>query len=152
MVEGRAISKLTEATQKGMGEEDEKMVVMMSMIGSRPPKCERRCNSCGHCEAVQVPVTTQAQGRRRSHFSQVDHSRVNDQSYQWSVSGFVLEDGKILIQGGWGFKIHQAIFHNANGVANNLASMALSFRRNGGFRICNSTLLKDWINRLSADN
>ncbi|KAK1554451.1 hypothetical protein Q3G72_012352 [Acer saccharum] len=78
MVEGRAISKLTEATQKGMGEEDEKMVVMMSMIGSRPPKCERRCNSCGHCEAVQVPVTTQAQGRRRSHFSQVDHSRGDD--------------------------------------------------------------------------
>ncbi|KAK4851866.1 hypothetical protein QYF36_019032 [Acer negundo] len=79
MVEGRAISKLIEATQKGMDEEDhEKKVVMMNMIGSRPPKCERRCNSCGHCEAVQVPVTTQAQGRKRSHFSQVDYSRGDD--------------------------------------------------------------------------
>ncbi|KAK2660051.1 hypothetical protein Ddye_006584 [Dipteronia dyeriana] len=78
MVEGRPISKLIETTQKGMDEEDEKMVVMMSMIGSRPPKCESRCNSCGHCEAVQVPVTTQAQGHKRSHFSQVDYSRGDD--------------------------------------------------------------------------
>ncbi|XP_021729648.1 EPIDERMAL PATTERNING FACTOR-like protein 2 [Chenopodium quinoa] len=26
-------------------------------IGSRPPRCEGRCKSCGHCEAVQVPTT-----------------------------------------------------------------------------------------------
>lgn len=32
--------------------------VVESDIGSRPPKCELRCNSCGHCEAVQVPITT----------------------------------------------------------------------------------------------
>ncbi|KAL8472832.1 hypothetical protein ACS0TY_029886 [Phlomoides rotata] len=25
-------------------------------IGSRPPRCERRCDSCGHCEAIQVPT------------------------------------------------------------------------------------------------
>ncbi|CAA6657651.1 unnamed protein product [Spirodela intermedia] len=25
-------------------------------IGSRPPSCERRCATCGHCEAVQVPA------------------------------------------------------------------------------------------------
>uniref|UniRef100_A0A0D9WV86 Epidermal patterning factor-like protein n=1 Tax=Leersia perrieri TaxID=77586 RepID=A0A0D9WV86_9ORYZ len=26
------------------------------LIGSRPPRCERVCMSCGHCEAVQVPI------------------------------------------------------------------------------------------------
>ncbi|KAK1681554.1 hypothetical protein QYE76_042402 [Lolium multiflorum] len=30
-----------------------------SLIGSRPPRCERVCMSCGHCEAVQVPVAPQ---------------------------------------------------------------------------------------------
>ncbi|GMN40036.1 hypothetical protein TIFTF001_009261 [Ficus carica] len=29
------------------------------IIGSRPPRCERRCRACGHCEAVQVPVVPQ---------------------------------------------------------------------------------------------
>jgi hypothetical protein len=27
-----------------------------ALIGSRPPRCERVCMSCGHCEAVQVPI------------------------------------------------------------------------------------------------
>ncbi|KAF0905546.1 hypothetical protein E2562_007343 [Oryza meyeriana var. granulata] len=27
-----------------------------NLIGSRPPRCERVCMSCGHCEAVQVPI------------------------------------------------------------------------------------------------
>ncbi|KAJ4701550.1 EPIDERMAL PATTERNING FACTOR-like protein 2 [Melia azedarach] len=76
MAEGRAISKLVEAAQKGF--EAEKMVVMTSMIGSRPPKCERRCSSCTHCEAVQVPVATQAVGHKRSHFSAVAYSRGDD--------------------------------------------------------------------------
>ncbi|KAL5198466.1 hypothetical protein ABZP36_001978 [Zizania latifolia] len=29
------------------------------LIGSRPPRCERVCMSCGHCEAVQVPIVPQ---------------------------------------------------------------------------------------------
>jgi hypothetical protein len=32
-----------------------------SLIGSRPPRCERVCMSCGHCEAVQVPIVPQPQ-------------------------------------------------------------------------------------------
>ncbi|KAK4782446.1 hypothetical protein SAY86_016548 [Trapa natans] len=37
------------------------------LIGSSPPRCERRCsNSCGRCQAVQVPVTPQQQQRPRS--------------------------------------------------------------------------------------
>ncbi|XP_038994887.1 EPIDERMAL PATTERNING FACTOR-like protein 2 isoform X2 [Hibiscus syriacus] len=29
---------------------------LRAQIGSRPPRCERRCNSCKRCEAVQVPT------------------------------------------------------------------------------------------------
>ncbi|KAG8081415.1 hypothetical protein GUJ93_ZPchr0007g6242 [Zizania palustris] len=40
----------------------EKMKMKMEgrgLIGSRPPRCERVCMSCGHCEAVQVPIMPQ---------------------------------------------------------------------------------------------
>lgn len=46
----------------------EPMMVAKSQIGSRPPKCERRCSTCEHCEAVQVPVVPQIQ-THRSHYS-----------------------------------------------------------------------------------
>ncbi|EXB75635.1 hypothetical protein L484_026111 [Morus notabilis] len=62
MVEGRAISKLIEAAKKEGHVEEEKMVrvvVRAHQIGSRPPRCERRCSGCGPCEAVQVPVVPQ---------------------------------------------------------------------------------------------
>ncbi|KAK8919049.1 EPIDERMAL PATTERNING FACTOR-like protein 2 [Platanthera zijinensis] len=35
------------------------MLMGNSMIGSRPPQCEKRCLDCVHCEAVQVPATPQ---------------------------------------------------------------------------------------------
>ncbi|KAE9596719.1 hypothetical protein Lal_00007713 [Lupinus albus] len=35
-------------------------VMVRARIGSRPPKCERRCRSCGPCEAIQVPTNPQA--------------------------------------------------------------------------------------------
>ncbi|ONK74540.1 uncharacterized protein A4U43_C03F7420 [Asparagus officinalis] len=57
---------------KGEGEG----MVMSSMIGSRPPRCERRCISCGHCEAIQVPVAPQ----KVEHFSNVINSRSEDTS------------------------------------------------------------------------
>ncbi|XVF36492.1 hypothetical protein REPUB_Repub19eG0063100 [Reevesia pubescens] len=66
--EGRSLSRFFEvADQKGI--EEEKTLVMRSLIGSRPPRCERRCSSCPHCEAIQVPVTTQSQNRRTRQFS-----------------------------------------------------------------------------------
>ncbi|KAI4337537.1 hypothetical protein L6164_015941 [Bauhinia variegata] len=55
MAEGREISKLIDAAQKGMKEEGLVMVERIQ-IGSSPPKCERKCRNCVHCEAVQVPV------------------------------------------------------------------------------------------------
>ncbi|KAH7847074.1 hypothetical protein Vadar_021530 [Vaccinium darrowii] len=38
--------------------QDEK-AILRGQIGSRPPKCERRCSSCGPCEAIQVPTNPQ---------------------------------------------------------------------------------------------
>ncbi|OIV92828.1 hypothetical protein TanjilG_00962 [Lupinus angustifolius] len=35
-------------------------VMVRARIGSRPPKCEKRCRSCGPCEAIQVPTNPQA--------------------------------------------------------------------------------------------
>ncbi|KAK6245861.1 hypothetical protein QQP08_022760 [Theobroma cacao] len=68
MAEGRPLSRLLlEVAQKGI--EEEKALVMRSLIGSRPPRCERRCSSCPHCEAIQVPVTTQSENRRTRQFS-----------------------------------------------------------------------------------
>ncbi|RLN35741.1 EPIDERMAL PATTERNING FACTOR-like protein 2 [Panicum miliaceum] len=37
-----------------------------ALIGSRPPRCERVCMSCGHCEAVQVPVVPQDRRQKRA--------------------------------------------------------------------------------------
>ncbi|RVX22500.1 hypothetical protein VitviT2T_027392 [Vitis vinifera] len=67
MAEGRLVSKLVGVvaqTYKGR----EEMVVMRNQIGSRPPRCQRRCSSCGHCEAVQVPIVPQLHSHRTSHF------------------------------------------------------------------------------------
>ncbi|KAM7524321.1 hypothetical protein LguiA_014223 [Lonicera macranthoides] len=33
--------------------------IWRAQIGSRPPRCERRCSSCEHCEAIQVPTNPQ---------------------------------------------------------------------------------------------
>ncbi|KAF7129532.1 hypothetical protein RHSIM_Rhsim10G0087500 [Rhododendron simsii] len=37
----------------------EEKAMLRAQIGSRPPKCERRCSSCGPCEAIQVPTNPQ---------------------------------------------------------------------------------------------
>ncbi|CAN4083084.1 unnamed protein product [Withania somnifera] len=40
---------------------------MRSQIGSRPPRCEKRCGSCGHCEAIQVPTNPQITFGNKNH-------------------------------------------------------------------------------------
>ncbi|KAG5018828.1 hypothetical protein AAZX31_06G085200 [Glycine max] len=63
--QGRTISSFVEVAPKEM-----RIMVAKPRIGSRPPKCEKRCSSCGHCEAVQVPVVPQIfQTHRRRHYS-----------------------------------------------------------------------------------
>ncbi|KAK8473971.1 hypothetical protein V6N11_035710 [Hibiscus sabdariffa] len=78
--EGRSLSRLLEVAQKGI--EEEKPFMMRSLIGSRPPRCERRCSSCPHCEAIQVPVTTLSKSRRTRQFSaalfSISYSRGDD--------------------------------------------------------------------------
>ncbi|KAI3768224.1 hypothetical protein L2E82_18730 [Cichorium intybus] len=51
---GRMLVKQADHSQV----EDEK-TILRGQIGSRPPRCERRCGSCGHCEAIQVPTNPQ---------------------------------------------------------------------------------------------
>ncbi|XP_044475187.1 EPIDERMAL PATTERNING FACTOR-like protein 2 [Mangifera indica] len=72
MAEGRAIPKETETSPLQKRMEEDKLLITRSMIGSSPPKCERRCSSCKHCEAIQVPVTTQLQAHG-GHFSAVSY-------------------------------------------------------------------------------
>ncbi|KAJ8771382.1 hypothetical protein K2173_026559 [Erythroxylum novogranatense] len=69
MVAGRSLTKLTDNPRAGA--EEEKSLVRTRTIGSRPPRCDKRCGSCGQCEAVQVPVTTEAQKHTSLHFSDV---------------------------------------------------------------------------------
>ncbi|KAL5705949.1 hypothetical protein ACHQM5_024173 [Ranunculus cassubicifolius] len=68
MVEGRKSSKLFAQTSSQVGEREVKAIVR---IGSRPPRCERRCSTCGHCEAVQVPAVPQIKGKNKDSFSTV---------------------------------------------------------------------------------
>ncbi|CAM0875507.1 unnamed protein product [Alopecurus aequalis] len=39
--------------------EEKSITGIRGVIGSRPPSCAGRCRSCGHCEAVQVPISPQ---------------------------------------------------------------------------------------------
>lgn len=56
-----------------------------SKIGSKPPRCEGKCNTCGHCEAIQVPTNPQIKdghknSRNSSLVSTVSYSRGDDYS------------------------------------------------------------------------
>ncbi|TYG95099.1 hypothetical protein ES288_A11G241200v1 [Gossypium darwinii] len=55
-VEGRSNPK-SNSFSKMVNEEK---TILRTQIGSRPPRCERRCSSCGHCEAILVPTNPQA--------------------------------------------------------------------------------------------
>ncbi|MED6186541.1 hypothetical protein PIB30_067688 [Stylosanthes scabra] len=58
VTEGRKTQKQSGFHQGAM-EEDKK--ILRAQIGSKPPKCERRCTSCGQCEAIQVPTSNYPQ-------------------------------------------------------------------------------------------
>ncbi|KAJ8567386.1 hypothetical protein K7X08_019594 [Anisodus acutangulus] len=45
----------------------EKRAILRSQIGSRPPRCDKRCGSCGHCEAIQVPTNPQITNGNKNH-------------------------------------------------------------------------------------
>ncbi|XP_019174526.1 PREDICTED: EPIDERMAL PATTERNING FACTOR-like protein 2 isoform X2 [Ipomoea nil] len=56
LVQGREMPKQLEQDTPQKGGNEEIVVRVRSLIGSRPPRCESRCRNCGHCEAVQVPI------------------------------------------------------------------------------------------------
>lgn len=67
------------------GDQDQKMMIReseMSLIGSSPPRCERvRCRTCGHCEAIQVPMNPQTKLHHSPSSSEIinlDYSRGDD--------------------------------------------------------------------------
>ncbi|KAF3439115.1 hypothetical protein FNV43_RR17390 [Rhamnella rubrinervis] len=82
MAEGRAISKRVTVSQTVK----ENKTMVRAQIGSRPPRCERRCSSCGHCEAIQVPANPQVKAGNRRNSSMVvvvaniDYARGDDNS------------------------------------------------------------------------
>ncbi|KAK1351668.1 Epidermal patterning factor-like protein [Heracleum sosnowskyi] len=56
--------------------------ILSGQIGSRPPRCERRCGSCGHCEAIQVPTNPQIKGGNKNSTTvfKIAYSRGEDNS------------------------------------------------------------------------
>lgn len=83
MMQGRLVPQHPRPSQ-----ETEEKVIARAMIGSRPPRCQRRCAACGHCEAVQVPAVPQEGNRayrRRRRFAGVE-SRGDDTTNYKPVS------------------------------------------------------------------
>ncbi|KAK4387637.1 EPIDERMAL PATTERNING FACTOR-like protein 2 [Sesamum angolense] len=80
LAQGRQLSKLSAATLKTRNEEIKTVKIMRSMIGSRPPRCEGRCKSCGQCKAVQVPIVpTKKSLVKAAHFhANIAYSRGDD--------------------------------------------------------------------------
>ncbi|CAJ1943077.1 unnamed protein product [Sphenostylis stenocarpa] len=78
VIEGRKTKRLSDFHQTVS---DDKIIVR-PRIGSRPPKCERRCRSCEHCEAIQVPTNPQAQNGKKNSpkFSSIAYARVGGSS------------------------------------------------------------------------
>ncbi|WOH10222.1 hypothetical protein DCAR_0729687 [Daucus carota subsp. sativus] len=56
--------------------------ILSGQIGSRPPRCERRCGSCGHCEAIQVPTNPQIKAGNKNSTTvyKIAYSRGEDNS------------------------------------------------------------------------
>ncbi|KAK7263292.1 hypothetical protein RJT34_30879 [Clitoria ternatea] len=77
VVEGRKTQK-----QRFVQTIHEEKTILRARIGSRPPRCERRCRSCGHCEAIQVPTNPQAQNGKVNSpkFSTIAYARVGGNS------------------------------------------------------------------------
>ncbi|RWW83223.1 hypothetical protein BHE74_00008282 [Ensete ventricosum] len=72
LASGRPFFMLQEVAKEG-----EEMKVGEAMLGSRPPRCEGRCLTCGQCEAIQVPAVPQEKSGTR-HFSTAITARGDD--------------------------------------------------------------------------
>ncbi|XP_055834922.1 EPIDERMAL PATTERNING FACTOR-like protein 2 isoform X2 [Solanum dulcamara] len=70
--EGRRILKTQTGSMITQRKNEEKMLKMRSLIGSRPPRCEGRCRNCGPCEAVQVPIVPNLKHQKTSRIHQLN--------------------------------------------------------------------------------
>ncbi|KAL3844944.1 hypothetical protein ACJIZ3_002347 [Penstemon smallii] len=71
LAEGRKLAQTAQDNSK-----EEKALIWRSQIGSRPPRCERRCSSCTHCEAIQVPTNPQTTKIRNNNSSTTQVSNI----------------------------------------------------------------------------
>ncbi|CAA2956821.1 Hypothetical predicted protein [Olea europaea subsp. europaea] len=72
--EGR---KLVQRVDNSQTVSEEKSI-LRAQIGSRPPRCERRCSSCAQCEAIQVPTNPQTRNEFKN--STIGYARIDDHS------------------------------------------------------------------------
>lgn len=62
---------------------NEEKTFLRAQIGSRPPRCDHRCQSCTHCEAIQVPTNPQTKNGKKNSGSQVksiEYARIDGNS------------------------------------------------------------------------
>ncbi|KAK9902521.1 hypothetical protein M0R45_001458 [Rubus argutus] len=96
MAEGRAILRKDDTSQTV--NEDSK-ARLRAQIGSRPPRCEGRCSSCGPCEAIQVPTYAQAKpGKRNSSsvVSSIAYARGDENSSNYKPMSWKCKCGTII--------------------------------------------------------
>ncbi|XP_030455844.1 EPIDERMAL PATTERNING FACTOR-like protein 2 [Syzygium oleosum] len=91
--EGKAILKHTDSS-KAMSES--KASVRRIQIGSAPPRCERKCSSCGHCEAIQVPANPQDESGNTSTVFTVDYYSRGDESSNYKPMSWKCKCGKFI--------------------------------------------------------
>ncbi|XP_034579075.1 EPIDERMAL PATTERNING FACTOR-like protein 2 isoform X2 [Setaria viridis] len=58
-----------------------------ALIGSRPPRCERVCMSCGHCEAVQVPIVPQDHHHLQKKAAATTNAAISAAMFTYRVDG-----------------------------------------------------------------
>lgn len=78
---------------QGGGEEG----VAAAMLGSRPPRCEGRCLSCGQCEAVQVPAIPQESTPVRHFSAAVVSSRGDDSNSVYKPLSWKCKCGGMIL-------------------------------------------------------
>ncbi|KAE9597377.1 hypothetical protein Lal_00029915 [Lupinus albus] len=78
VTEGRKTHKQS-GFHQNVGEEK---IMLRAQIGSRPPRCERRCRTCRNCEAIKVPTNPQMHNGKisSSKLSTISYARGNEDS------------------------------------------------------------------------
>lgn len=87
-------------------EDDEKSLARGGHIGSSPPRCDRRCSSCGHCEAIQVPTNPS----NNNSSTTVAYARGDQDSSNYKPMSWKCKCGKFIFDPWIWWFIKQPIF------------------------------------------